>query len=859
MINPERFTEKLGQSLMKAMEFARQNSNSEVADVHLFWAFLNDEDNIVSLVFDSLKAKDIFERKLKAEVDKMPKIYNVQSSYNPVISKSLNELFNLAEKVMMNFGDTFLAPEHFLVAAFDLNSPLRNIFLELDLQKDKVINEIQKISGGTKVDSPHSGRIYKALEKFTINLTQLALQKKLDPVIGRDDEIRRVMHILSRRTKNNPVLIGDAGVGKTAIVEGVAQRIASGDVPESLKNKEILMIDLGALLAGTKYRGEFEERLKSILKEIDKEPERYTLFLDELHTIVGAGAAEGAIDASNLLKPALARGKLRMIGATTISEYRRHIEKDRALERRFQPILVNEPSIEDSISILRGLKEKYETYHGVKITDDAIVAAVKLSSRYIPGRFLPDKAIDLIDEAASAIRLQVQSKPEELEKIEKKILQKEIEKKALEKEAKTATLTEKIKNLDEDLRKLKEKFSALNAKWLKEKEIIDKIQFIKKEIESLKSQAEIAQNRGNLDLVAEIRYGKIPQLEKENEKLSQELNKIDFKNRLLKERVMAEDIAQIISKWTGVPVAKIVEEEKKKFLLMEEILASRIIGQENAIKALSEAMVRSRAGFTSGKKPIASFLFVGPTGVGKTETAKALAEFLFGSEKNLIRIDMTEYMEPHSVARLIGSPPGYVGYEEGGQLTESVKKNPYSVILFDEVEKAHREVLNILLQILDDGRLTDGKGNTVDFTNTVIIMTSNVASDAILNLTNYEEIEKAVSNELSKYFRPEFLNRLDDIIIFNRLTEKDIERIIDVELNKYKNIFEEKNLKITLTKKAKEYLTQIGFDSHYGARPLKRAIEKTILNTISRLYISGEIKEGSTLKVDFQHGSLVIL
>ncbi|MEO0084469.1 MAG: Clp protease N-terminal domain-containing protein, partial [candidate division WOR-3 bacterium] len=614
------FTQRLQEALAGAVELARENNNSEVTELHLFLAFLRDWQNIVYLVFEELKKKSDFYLRLEQALEKLPKIYSASASVAPVIAKSFEGLFKKAENVRKDFGDDFLAPEHFLIAAFENSGALPDIFSSLNLKKEEVLSVIKKIRGHEKISNPSPENAYQVLERFTVNLTALAREKKLDPVIGRDSEIRRVIHILSRRTKNNPVLIGDAGVGKTAVVEGLAQRIAVGDVPDDMKNKEILMIDLGAMLAGTKYRGEFEERLKNLLKEIDKEPERYILFLDELHTIVGAGASEGAIDASNLLKPALARGKLRMIGATTVNEYRRYIEKDRALERRFQPILISEPTIEDAISILRGLKEKYEIHHGVKITDGAIVAAVKLSARYIPHRFLPDKAIDLIDEAASAIRLEVQSKPESLEKIERTLLQKEIEKKALQKEEKSEEIESKIKKIDDEINDLKKEFEKINKKWLREKEIIDKIKDLKRKIENFKSQADIAQNKGNLDLVAEIRYGKIPQLTKELEKLQEDLNKIEAKSRLLKENVTAEDIAQIVSKWSGVPVSKVVEEQKKRFLLMEEILATRVIGQKRAIKAVSDAIIRSRAGMTSGRRPIGTFLFVGPTGVGKTET-----------------------------------------------------------------------------------------------------------------------------------------------------------------------------------------------------------------------------------------------
>jgi ATP-dependent Clp protease ATP-binding subunit ClpB len=723
---------------------------------------------------------------------------------------------------------------------------------------------LAEIRGGARVTDPQPEAKYQVIEKYARNLTALAREKKLDPIIGREIEIRRLMQILSRRTKNNPVLIGEAGVGKTAIVEGLAQRIVAKDVPESLKEKEIIALDLGAMVAGTKYRGEFEERIKALLKEINRAKGKYLLFIDELHTLVGAGAAEGAIDASNLLKPALARGELRAIGATTLKEYQKYVERDPALERRFQPIYVSEPSIEDTLSILRGIKEKYELHHGVKIKDSALKAAIELSSRYITDRFLPDKAIDLIDEAASALRLEIESEPAELDKLKREIQKLEIEKKA-EKSEKDSDFQRKLKTINRTLADLKEKCKALEIKWKAEKDLIQKIKDYKREIDQLNISSEIAQREANLQKVAEIKYGKIPNLLKELRRTEKELVKIQKKHKILKEEVDKEDVAEVVSRWTGIPVTKLVQEEAKKLEKMEKILSQRVIGQKEAILAISNAIRRARAGVSEVNKPLGSFLFLGPTGVGKTETAKALAEFLFNDEKALVRLDMSEYMERHAVSKIIGSPPGYVGHEEGGQLTEKIRRRPYSVILLDEIEKAHPEIFNILLQIMEDGRLTDAKGRVTSFKNSILIMTSNVGSEYISQMGNLgfleEREEKSLKEKirevLREEFRPEFLNRIDEIIIFNYLGKAEIKKIVDLELKKINERLKPKGIEIKALESAKEILVKKGFDSNLGARPLKRVIQKLVLDPLSLMIISGKIKEKERVIIEGKEDQII--
>jgi ATP-dependent Clp protease ATP-binding subunit ClpB len=862
-MNLNKFTIKAQEAVQAAVEIASTNNHQAVEPVHVLMALLSDEDNIVSTILSKAGARlPQLKGKLDERIHKLPVVKGASVS-GQYLSNASNEVFDKAKKSADDWGDEYVSSEHILIGIFDSKAEIASLLKEQSIKKDDVLAIVQEVRGSQKVDDPNAESRYNALEKYARDLNELAEKNKLDPVIGRDHEIRRVMQILTRRTKNNPVLIGEPGVGKTAIAEGLALRITRGDVPEGLKTKRIVALDMGALMAGTKFRGEFEERLKAIINEVNESAGEIILFIDEIHTLVGAGAAEGAVDAANILKPSLARGELHAIGATTLAEYRKYIEKDKALERRLQTVLIEEPSIEDTVSILRGLQERYELHHGVRITDAAIVAAAELSHRYIAERFLPDKAIDLIDEAASRLRLEIDSMPEELDSIERQIRQLEIEREALKRENEKA----KIENINKELADLEEQRQSMRGQWDRERELITKTRDLKKAIETSRNQAEKAEREGDYEKVAELRYGTINQLEKDREETEQKLAEIQEGRAMLKEEVEAEDIADIVSRWTGIPVTKMLETERQKLVHLEEELHKRVVGQDPAIEAVSNAVRRARAGLQDENRPIGSFFFLGSTGVGKTELARSLANFLFNDEDAMVRIDMSEYMERHSVSRLVGAPPGYVGYDEGGQLTEAVRRHPYSVVLLDEIEKAHHDVFNILLQVLDEGRLTDNKGVTVDFTNTIIIMTSNIGSNLIQekieetggNFTDelYDELQTKLLDRLKKSIRPEFINRVDDFIIFHPLAKEHIREIVDIQLQGVYKMLERRDISLHITDNVKNWLADRGYDPVYGARPLKRLIQTQIVNKMASKLIERE-EEGpanyeATLSKDGSH------
>jgi ATP-dependent Clp protease ATP-binding subunit ClpB len=859
MISFERLTVKSAEALQEAANAARQAGNPQVEDVHLLHALLSQEEGIVVPVLQKVGVNvSRVREEVAAGLARLPK----QSEAQPTISRELNEVLDLAEKEARTLKDEYVSTEHFLLGlAGKKGSSTREMLSSQGATREALLQSLEQVRGSHRVVDQNPEEKYQALQRFSTDLTERAKSGKLDPVIGRDEEIRRLVQVLSRRTKNNPVLIGEPGVGKTAIVEGLAQRVVSGDVPEGLRDKTVISLDIGAMLAGAKYRGEFEERMKAVLKEITDAEGRFIVFIDEIHTIVGAGKTEGSPDAGNMLKPALARGELRVVGATTLDEYRQYIEKDAALERRFQPVFVGEPSVADTIAILRGLKERYEVHHGVRITDPALVAAATLSDRYIGDRFLPDKAIDLIDESASRLRIEIDSLPQEIDEVERRVTQLEIEKQALSKESDPAS-RERLERVDSEIAELRERSSGMKAQWQSEKGAISDLREMKERLDELKVEMERATRTGDLARAAEIQYGEVPKLQREIEAAEERLGELQKDFKFLKEEVDADDIAEVIARWTGIPVSRMLQSERQRLAHLDEHLNERVVGQPEATRAVADAVRRSRAGLQDPNRPIGSFIFLGPTGVGKTETARALAEFLFDDEEAMVRIDMSEYMERHAVARLIGAPPGYVGYEEGGQLTEAVRRRPYSVILFDEIEKGHADVFNILLQILDDGRLTDSQGRVVNFRNTVVIMTSNIGSPMILERAGRmrepevrAEVEAGVMQQLRQHFRPEFLNRVDDIIVFRPLAEEDLLTIVDLQLHRLEDLLGERKITIEVSDGAKRLIAEEGYDPAYGARPLKRAIQRLIANPLAIQLLEGEFQDGDRVLVDREPGS----
>ncbi|HUE77197.1 MAG TPA: ATP-dependent chaperone ClpB [Longimicrobiales bacterium] len=850
MLNAERLTIKASEALQEAASDAQRRGNPSLEDLHLLSALLSQEETVVVPILQKVGVNAARVRdRVAAALDRLPK---QTGGVRPTLSRELNQILDRSEQEARDLKDEYVSTEHMLLGlAWQKGSDTKELLTGEGATYEALKQALEAVRGAHRVTTQDPEQQYRALERFSRDLTAAARQGKLDPVIGRDEEIRRVVQVLSRRTKNNPVLIGEPGVGKTAIAEGLAQRIVSGDIPESLKNKTLVALDISSMVAGAKYRGEFEERFKAVLKELTEAEGRYVVFIDELHTIVGAGAAEGAVDAGNMIKPPLARGELHVVGATTLDEYRKHIEKDAALERRFQPVFVGEPSVEDAIAILRGLKERYEVHHGVRIRDDALIAAARLSDRYIGGRFLPDKAIDLIDEAASRLRIEIDSLPQEIDEVERRVVQLEIEKQAMSREEDPEAVRRR-QAIEQELAELRERATGMKAKWQSEKEQIQRLRELKQRIDDLKVEAERATRTGDLSRAAEIQYGEVPQLQQELEEAEGRLHELQQESRFLKEEVDAEDVADVVSRWTGIPVSRMLETERERLVQLETLLGARVIGQTQAIEAVANAVRRSRAGLQDPNRPIGSFIFLGPTGVGKTETARALAEFLFDDEDAMVRIDMSEYMERHAVARLIGAPPGYVGYEEGGQLTEQVRRRPYSVVLFDEIDKAHADVFNVLLQILDDGRLTDSQGRTVDFRNVVIIMTSNIGSHYILEHTggDFGQVEEHVEAELRRSFRPEFLNRVDDIIVFRPLGEAELAQIVELQLRRVETLLAERRIELELTAAARALVAREGYDPAFGARPLKRAVQRLIQNPLAIKVLEGEVPDGARVVAD---------